>query len=106
MPSKFYGILAAARPTIFVGDPEGEIARITRDAQCGVSIERGDWKGLAQCFVTLMRDRDATHAMGQRARALFLRKYTLGRAASQWISLMQRVGFSVRERKVVVRKAA
>ena len=26
VPSKFYGILAAGKPTIFVGDPNGELA--------------------------------------------------------------------------------
>ena len=30
VPSKFYGILAAGRPAIFIGDAEGEIAREIR----------------------------------------------------------------------------
>ena len=30
VPSKFYGIAAAGRPTIFVGSPRGEMARTLR----------------------------------------------------------------------------
>ncbi|HEY0802058.1 MAG TPA: glycosyltransferase family 4 protein, partial [Steroidobacteraceae bacterium] len=30
VPSKFYGILAAARPTVFIGDTDGELARAIR----------------------------------------------------------------------------
>ena len=35
VPSKFYGIVAAGRPVIHVGDPDGEIARILEREQCG-----------------------------------------------------------------------
>ena len=28
LPSKFYGILAAGRPVVFIGDPDGELARL------------------------------------------------------------------------------
>ena len=31
MPSKLYGALAAGRPMVFIGDPEGDAARIVRD---------------------------------------------------------------------------
>ena len=31
MPSKLYGALAAGRPVVFIGDPEGDVARIVRD---------------------------------------------------------------------------
>ncbi len=35
VPSKYYGILAAGRPVIFVGRKDGEIARMVYDAGCG-----------------------------------------------------------------------
>ena len=31
MPSKLYGVLAAGRPVVFIGDPEGDVAQIVRD---------------------------------------------------------------------------
>lgn len=47
VPSKFYGIAAAGRPIIFVGDPHGEIGQLLRDCSCGVSVRQGDGRGLA-----------------------------------------------------------
>jgi len=35
VPSKFYGIAAAGRPTLFVGNTDGEIARLLREGDCG-----------------------------------------------------------------------
>ncbi len=48
VPSKFYGIIAAGRPSIFIGDTEGEIARLLVKNQCGVAIEPGESKKLAE----------------------------------------------------------
>ena len=47
VPSKFYGIAAAGRPTLFVGDVDGEIPQVLRDAECGYAVasgEGGDWR--------------------------------------------------------------
>src|SRR5208283_778929 len=46
VPSKFYGIAAAARPTIFIGNPEGEIGAEVRAANSGLCIRQGDVEGL------------------------------------------------------------
>jgi hypothetical protein len=35
VPTKFYGIAAAGRPTLFIGAPDGEIGRIINDTRCG-----------------------------------------------------------------------
>ncbi len=37
VPSKTYGILAAGRPLVFVGDTDGEIAGMIRRHDCGVA---------------------------------------------------------------------
>lgn len=34
-PSKLYGVLAAGRPVVVLGDPEGSLARFVRHADCG-----------------------------------------------------------------------
>ena len=41
VPSKFYGICAAGRPSIFVGDKDGEIARLISRHGCGRTLEWG-----------------------------------------------------------------
>jgi colanic acid biosynthesis glycosyl transferase WcaI len=47
VPSKAYGCLAAGRPIIFVGDAEGEIARVLRSAGAGIDCPVGDQTRLA-----------------------------------------------------------
>ena len=53
VPSKFYGIAAAGRPTIFIGDPDGEIARLITKYECGLTVRQGDGAGLAEAVLEL-----------------------------------------------------
>ena len=89
VPSKFYGIAAAGRPAIFVGDPEGEIARILRDNHCGLVVAVGDGKGLADAILAL-RDKPALRAeMGANARAAFEARYDRAHAMTLWESALE-----------------
>src|SRR4029077_10319068 len=47
VPSKFYGIAAAARPTIAITAADGEIANLVRTHHCGRVIEPGESEKLA-----------------------------------------------------------
>ncbi len=58
VPSKFYGIAAAGRPTIFIGSKNGEIPRILRKAQCGFSIEKGQAEEASQIIRELADHQD------------------------------------------------
>jgi colanic acid biosynthesis glycosyl transferase WcaI len=69
VPSKFYGVAAVARPTIFVGSRSGEIGRILFKNACGLTVESGDGPKLAAAIAELASDRDRCHAMGECARA-------------------------------------
>ena len=71
VPSKFYGIAAAARPAIFIGSRQGEIAQLVDEAQCGITIEPGDNAGLLACILELARDPERRAIMGARARRAF-----------------------------------
>jgi len=42
VPSKYYGVAAAGRPCLFIGDINGEISRILKSHKCGHSVEIGD----------------------------------------------------------------
>jgi colanic acid biosynthesis glycosyl transferase WcaI len=48
VPSKLYGILAAGRPVIFIGDADGDVGRVILDAQCGRTVAVGDSRGLVE----------------------------------------------------------
>jgi glycosyltransferase involved in cell wall biosynthesis len=57
VPSKFYGILAAGRPVIFIGDRNGELSCMIRDYQCGFVVSADNYHQLydvvvMQCKVT------------------------------------------------------
>ena len=71
VPSKFYGIAAAGRPAIFIGDTDGEIARLIRRHECGRTVALGDGAGLAQTIIDLAADPAACQRMGVRARQAF-----------------------------------
>jgi glycosyltransferase involved in cell wall biosynthesis len=91
VPSKFYGIAAAGRPAIFIGDPEGEIGRILTRTQTGVVVAAGDSDGLAQAVLSLAREPRLALEYGQRARALLERAYDLPFAVAAWEEVIAHV---------------
>ncbi|MEO8037011.1 MAG: glycosyltransferase family 4 protein, partial [Acidobacteriota bacterium] len=71
VPSKLYGVLAAARPAIFIGDPEGEAARIIREYDCGLIVRNDDTEALVTSLRGLAADPKKGVVMGMRGRALY-----------------------------------
>ncbi len=96
VPSKFYGIAAAGRATIFIGDGEGEIARELRRIDGGVTVAQGDGKGLAEAVLALAADPMRCREMGRNARQAFERDYDKPRAVGQWQRLIDRASAAAR----------
>ncbi len=84
VPSKFYGIAAAGRPTIFIGDSAGEISRILDQHACGITVPVNDSDALADAIRTMSADKREAAGMGERARALFEEKYERTIALRLW----------------------
>jgi len=84
VPSKFYGILAVARPVLFVGARDGELARIIRAHGCGYVIEPGDGEELSRRIRELAGDRDRARAIGLRGRRLYEEKFAPDVAFAAW----------------------
>lgn len=91
VPSKFYGIAAAGRPSIFIGDTDGEIAATVRKHGCGVAVPMGDIAGLARAVTELASQADTCSAMGKRARAALESDYDLSIGATKWAALLDRL---------------
>ncbi len=89
VPSKFYGVAAAGRPTLFVGDSRGEIARIIRDAEAGLTVPTGDAEGLADAVLRLRSDPDYRERMGRNARAVFDERYSRDKSFAQWEAVLR-----------------
>lgn len=91
VPSKFYGILAAGRPLVFVGDPDGEIARLVLAHRIGLSVACGDGAGLARALHALRDAPEERDRMGARARQVFEQHYTLRASVNRWHTLLRQV---------------
>lgn len=88
VPSKFYGILAAGRPTIVIGDTDGELARIVRREHCGEAVAVGDWEGLVSAIWHMKLEPEHRLQLGARARTVFLERHTADRGAELWSEVL------------------
>jgi glycosyltransferase involved in cell wall biosynthesis len=91
VPSKFYGIAAAGRAAIYIGDTEGEIPRILSRDDCGVAVPAGDSKALANAIRLLAADPDRARQMGQNSRRLFEQSYDAPIAFADWERVLETV---------------
>lgn len=94
VPSKFYGIVAAGRPTIFVGDRDGEIPRILRETGSGYTVSVGDSMGLASRILEMFRNNYQTLNMGVQARRAFDQRFDQRHAFAVWEELLHQASAS------------
>lgn len=92
MPSKFYGIAAAARPTILIGDPSSELAGMLEVHECGVVVAPGDSRRLAEAVELLAGDRLVGARLGANALQASNNHYSRRMAHGHWAALIARVG--------------
>ncbi|MDX3924427.1 MAG: glycosyltransferase family 4 protein [Shinella sp.] len=100
VPSKFYGILAAGRPTIFIGDAKGEVARAVIANDCGTPVEIGQSEQLARIIRTLKDSAGHRTRMAANARRLLETEYSYERALDSWCAVLARL-----ESRIVVAPA-
>jgi glycosyltransferase involved in cell wall biosynthesis len=91
VPSKFYGIAAAGRPIVMIGDGDGEIARLVRQHRCGIIIAPGDAATLADTLRHWSEAPEALADMGAHARQMLDTQFTKRRALEQWSRLLEQL---------------
>lgn len=91
VPSKFYGVLAAGRPTIFIGAKNGELANVVENEGVGYVVEQGDSKALVDTLITLKNDLRLQAEIRTRSRKLFLDRYDRQTAVAAWASALEKV---------------
>ncbi len=84
VPSKFYGIAAAGRPTIYIGDTNGEIPRLLQSGNCGATIALGQPHMAAEMIEKFVSNPDLARRYGQNARALFESRFSRPQAERAW----------------------
>lgn len=92
LPSKFYGIMAAGRPAIYVGPDDCEVARVIVERQCGFSMRNGDGQALVAAIQELRHDPSMALAMGLRGRRALEADYSMQRACSAWEKVIHDIG--------------
>lgn len=90
-PSKLAGVLAAGRPVLFVGPPDGEIARLVRQHECGAAIVPGGAAELAGSIRRLAAEPALRETQGARSRALYEQNFTGDAALDRWDGLLRRL---------------
>jgi glycosyltransferase involved in cell wall biosynthesis len=88
VPSKFYGICAAGRPSVFIGDRDGEVARLIARYDCGRTVAVGDGAGLARAVLDLAADPTLTRRMGERARQALEQEFDRPIAHARWRAIL------------------
>ena len=88
VPSKSYGILAAGRPILYQGQPDGEIARLIGEEGIGSVIAIGDAEGVRQCILRYAGMPSLVREQGQKARRLVEGPYSRAAALARYEAVL------------------
>jgi colanic acid biosynthesis glycosyl transferase WcaI len=91
VPSKFYGIAAAGKPIIVIGDKNGEIARLVHQHGCGIAVAPGDAGALVDVLRRLSNAPETISEMGHRARAMLDGHFSRRQALQRWSGLLDQL---------------
>ena len=84
VPSKLYGIMASARPLLYVGHADTDAARVVREHACGVVVSPDDADALARTIRRWADDPVEAARLGANGRDALVREYDRGIAAQRW----------------------
>jgi colanic acid biosynthesis glycosyl transferase WcaI len=91
VPSKFYGIAAAGKPIVVIGDPNGELGRLVQRNACGFAIAPGDSGALTATLRQLLDAPQTVSEMGMRARQMLDAQFTHRQGLARWRRLLDQL---------------
>lgn len=89
VPSKVYGIMAAARPYLAIGDKESEPAILANEFGCGLLVEPDDIVGITKAFDWALAHTEELRQMGKRGRELAEARFDKNSVLKDWFSLLE-----------------
>lgn len=87
VPSKVYGIAAAGRPLLMIGDEQGEIGQMAARHQFGVCAAPGDAERVKAIILDLSTNPKALKTLGVNARAFIDQHSSMSKAFERWHQL-------------------
>lgn len=91
VPSKFYGIAAAGRPMVMIGDSDGEIGRLVRQYRCGISVAPCEAADLAANLRRWSQEPQTIAQMGLLARQMLEARFTRRASLARWSQLLDQL---------------
>jgi colanic acid biosynthesis glycosyl transferase WcaI len=91
VPSKFYGILGAGRPVLYVGPPSSEVGRSIDETESGFRFDIGDAKGLTERIRAMAADRRIGEEAGANGRKALCERYNREISCERWRAILERV---------------
>jgi colanic acid biosynthesis glycosyl transferase WcaI len=90
MPSKLYGIMAAARPVLAAVEDESEVATVVRQSECGFVVPAEDPAALAEVVRQAWTARAELPAIGARGREACARLFGRRAATRRYADVLAR----------------
>jgi colanic acid biosynthesis glycosyl transferase WcaI len=100
LPSKTYEIMASGRPMVLAADPGSDVWNLVETTGCGVCIEPGDPKALAESLLRLEADPEKRNEMGRLGRIAAEASYSRSAAVTSYERLLQALAAGDRHRRV------
>jgi glycosyltransferase involved in cell wall biosynthesis len=91
LPWKTFNLMAAGKPVVAVASEKGDTGSLIADAKCGVLIEQGHPRELANCLSGLVRDRGSLAAMGAAGRRYLVANLSRQHRARQFTEIFRAV---------------
>jgi glycosyltransferase involved in cell wall biosynthesis len=76
VPSKVYGIMAAAKPFIAAVDEGSEIDRLAKEFECGLVVTPSDVEALKRAILWAFQNQEQLDRMGRLGREVFEKHYS------------------------------
>jgi len=89
VPSKFFGVAAAGRPVVYVGSPEGEIARCIQETGCGRVVPPGDAAAFRDALLGFASNPASIDSMGASAERGAAAQWSAESDLDSWAALVR-----------------
>jgi glycosyltransferase involved in cell wall biosynthesis len=91
VPCKLFGILAVARPVLYVGPDDAAVAQIIQESEAGSVILCGDTPALIEGIMEMKTNPALAQQCGEFGRATFEKNYDRRIATNRWATLLEQV---------------